>query len=183
MKQGSCSIFCAGAVTSHWDSALFQKVGAIGLRTGSLSSIDVICPSPRAPLEFPHSWLSYASTSPRGMILKNLLGIVERRRSFFWTSSGLDRTVVPDCQEPWNPLPILSRGWRGTSESATDAVCWSASTLSVGTGWKPWSITILMWNCLSLEDTHLTSKLSKVLKVLRAAIFLRNLGGLVAMLS
>ena len=56
MKQGSCSIFCAGAVMTHHDTALFQKAGTTGLRTGSLSCIDVPCPSPGAPPEFSHSW-------------------------------------------------------------------------------------------------------------------------------
>ena len=55
MKQGLCSIFCAGTFVSHCDSALFQKVGTAGLRTGSLSCIDVLYLSPGAPPEFPPS--------------------------------------------------------------------------------------------------------------------------------
>ena len=55
MKQGSCSIFCAGASMIHHDSALFQKAGTTGLRTGSLSCIDVLYLSLGAPLEFPSS--------------------------------------------------------------------------------------------------------------------------------
>ena len=51
MKQRSCSIFCAGAVISHHDSALFQKAGTTGLRTGSLSCMDVLCLSQGATLE------------------------------------------------------------------------------------------------------------------------------------
>ena len=34
MKQGSCSIFCTGAVMSHHDSALFQKAGTTVLEQG-----------------------------------------------------------------------------------------------------------------------------------------------------
>ena len=55
MKQGSCSIFCAGAFMIHHDSGLFQEAGTTDLRTGFLSCIDEPCPSPGAPLEFPHS--------------------------------------------------------------------------------------------------------------------------------
>ena len=36
----------------HHDSALSQKVGTTGLRTGSLSCIDVLYLSPGAPPEF-----------------------------------------------------------------------------------------------------------------------------------
>ena len=59
MKQGSCSIFWAGAVVIHHDSVLFQKGGGqpTSLRTGSLSCIDVFCLSPEAPPEFPPSYL------------------------------------------------------------------------------------------------------------------------------
>ena len=45
----------------HHDSALSQKVGTTGLRTGSLSCIDVLYLSPGAPPEFPLSCLSPAS--------------------------------------------------------------------------------------------------------------------------
>ena len=55
VKQGSCSIFCEGAIMIHRDSVLFQKAWTNGLRTGSLSCISVPCPSPGVPLEFPHS--------------------------------------------------------------------------------------------------------------------------------
>ena len=51
MKLGSCSIFCADAFVIHYDSVLFQKVGTTGLRTGSVSCIDVFYLSPGAPLE------------------------------------------------------------------------------------------------------------------------------------
>ena len=52
---GSCSIFCVGAVMIHHDAALFQKAGKTGLRTGSLSGINVSCLSPGAPPELFHS--------------------------------------------------------------------------------------------------------------------------------
>ena len=52
MKQGSCSIFCTGAFMIQHGSALFQKAGTTGLRTGSLSCIDVLYLSPGAPLSF-----------------------------------------------------------------------------------------------------------------------------------
>ena len=55
MKQGSCSIFCSGTFMSSHDSVLFQKAGTTGLRTGSLSCMDVLYLSPGAPLEFPPS--------------------------------------------------------------------------------------------------------------------------------
>ena len=52
MKQGSYSFFCAGAVMIHHDSAVFQKVGTMGLRRGSLSCFSVVCLNPGVPLEF-----------------------------------------------------------------------------------------------------------------------------------
>ena len=55
MKQGSCSIFCAGAFMSHHDSALFQKLGTTCFRTGSPSDIDVLYLNPGAPQGFPPS--------------------------------------------------------------------------------------------------------------------------------
>ena len=42
MKQGLRNVFCISAVISHRDSALFQKAGATGLRTGPLSRTDVL---------------------------------------------------------------------------------------------------------------------------------------------
>ena len=61
MKQGPCSIFCAGAFMSHHDSALFHKAEATSLRTGCLSCMAVLYLSPGAPPEFPPSRLSPAS--------------------------------------------------------------------------------------------------------------------------
>ena len=55
MKQGSCSISCAGAVMIHCDSVLFQKAGTTCLRTGSLSCSDVLGLGPGAPPELFHS--------------------------------------------------------------------------------------------------------------------------------
>ena len=55
MKQGSYSVFCTGAFMSHHDSVFFQKAGTTGLRTGSLSRMDVLYLSPGAPPEFPPS--------------------------------------------------------------------------------------------------------------------------------
>ena len=63
MKQESHSVFCRGAFMSHHDSLLFQKAGTTGLRTGSLSCINVLYLSPGAPPEFPPSRLSPASVS------------------------------------------------------------------------------------------------------------------------
>ena len=57
MKKGSHSIVCAGAFTIHHDSALFQKAGTTGFRTGSLFCFVVLYLSPGAPLEFPPSYL------------------------------------------------------------------------------------------------------------------------------
>ena len=55
MKQGPCSIFCEGAFMIHHDSALFQKARTTGLRTESVSCINVPCRRPGVPLESPHS--------------------------------------------------------------------------------------------------------------------------------
>ena len=52
IKQGSCSVFWAGAFMIHHDSVLFQKTGTTRLRTGSLSCTAVLYLSPGAPLEF-----------------------------------------------------------------------------------------------------------------------------------
>ena len=57
MQPGSCSIFCTGVFLCHHDSVLFQKLGTTGLRTGSLSCMDVLYLSPGAPPEFPPSYL------------------------------------------------------------------------------------------------------------------------------
>ena len=81
--------------------------------------------------------------------------------------------VVPTYREPQNSHHILSRGSRGTPEAITDAVCWSVATSLSGIVWKPWNIVNLMWNCLSLKDTNLTSKLNKQgPKITRAAMLL-----------
>ena len=53
MKQGLCSIFCAGTAIIHHNPVLFQKAWKSGLRTGSLSYIDFLYLSPGAPLESP----------------------------------------------------------------------------------------------------------------------------------
>ena len=52
MKQELCSIFGECAFMSHHDSALFQKAGTMGLRTESLSCMDVLYLSPGAPQKF-----------------------------------------------------------------------------------------------------------------------------------
>ena len=82
MKQGSCSIFCAGTFMIHHDSVLFQKAGTTGLRTGPLSSIIVLYISPGAPLEFPSFSLSPASLLP-------VLDSNHSTKGFSWKRSWL----------------------------------------------------------------------------------------------
>ena len=57
MKQRSGSIFCSGVYMIHYYSVLFQKAGTTGLRTRSLSRVDVLYLRPGAPPEFPPSHL------------------------------------------------------------------------------------------------------------------------------
>ena len=161
MNQGSCSIFCAGAFMSHHDSVLFQKGGTTGLTTGSLSCIDVLYLSPGAPPEFPPSYLLPQLLPWETRFSKIFLGLLKGKNHSSVTFSGLDGAVVPAYQEPQNSHPILSSGWKGIPEAIIGARCSSASTSLSGIGWKPWSIINLTWDCLSLEDTILTSKLNK----------------------
>ena len=62
MKQGSRSIFCTGIVMIHYESVLFQRVATTCLRTGSLSCMDALCLSPRAPPDSPASTLLVAQS-------------------------------------------------------------------------------------------------------------------------
>ena len=96
MKQGSCSVFCAGPFMSHHDSALFQKAGSISLRTGSLSRIDVLYLSPGAPPGFPPSWLSPAS---KPLYLKKKMQWIKRFFPFiFWPLHTMILIPIRKCR-------------------------------------------------------------------------------------
>ena len=60
MQQSQKHLLHRCSDNSSWFCA-FPGSLSTGLRTGYLFYIDVLCPSPGLPLEFPHSWLSSAS--------------------------------------------------------------------------------------------------------------------------
>ena len=67
----------------HHDSALCQKAGAAGLRTGSLSRVDVFYLSPGIHPEFPPSSLSPASSQ-----------IIPKCSDIYYNTNTLSLTIV-----------------------------------------------------------------------------------------
>ena len=98
MKQGLCSIFCAGTAIIHHNPVLFQKAWKSGLRTELLSCVDVLCLSPGGTSGV-SSLLTVSSSTPRSKVLEG--------------QPDCDCWFITEFLLTWTALCSISRGTLG----------------------------------------------------------------------